>query len=46
MSFEWPTTGDRVCGDYLGRAFQGVVTGVGRAARSAAESSNTNSHGE
>ncbi|HEY2659035.1 MAG TPA: glyoxalase superfamily protein [Caulobacteraceae bacterium] len=29
MSFEWPTTGDRVCGDYLGRAFQGVVTGVG-----------------
>ncbi len=29
MTFEWPNTGDRVCGDYLGRAFEGRVTGVG-----------------
>ncbi|QUD87185.1 glyoxalase superfamily protein [Phenylobacterium montanum] len=28
MSFEWPSTGDRVAGDYLGHAFEGVVTGV------------------
>lgn len=29
MTFQWPNTGDRVCGDYLGRPFEGRVTGVG-----------------
>ena len=29
MTFQWPNTGDRVSGDYLGCAFQGVVTKVG-----------------
>lgn len=28
MTFDWPNTGDRVVGEYLDHAFQGVVTGV------------------
>jgi hypothetical protein len=29
MSFEWPETGERVRGTYLGRDFEGVVLSVG-----------------
>lgn len=29
MTIDWPATGERVTGDYLGCAYQGVVTAVG-----------------
>lgn len=29
MGFQWPLTGERVCGSYLGREFAGVVLNVG-----------------
>jgi len=29
MTIDWPTTGDRVCGTYLGQDYQGLVTSVG-----------------
>ncbi|MDR3506582.1 MAG: glyoxalase superfamily protein [Caulobacteraceae bacterium] len=29
MTIDWPNTGDRVAGDYLGHPFEGKVTGVG-----------------
>jgi hypothetical protein len=29
MTIDWPTTGDRVSGAYLGHSYEGVVTSVG-----------------
>jgi hypothetical protein len=29
MAIDWPTTGDRVTGAYLGQSYEGVVTSVG-----------------